>query len=313
MKNAVRIGCQLMALCGGLALAANAAPQATSPTAAQAAAITPDEQARIEAAIPKEAVAKPIQPRRLLVFDLNVGYPGHRSMAHANYAFKRMGEVTGAFETVVSRDPAVFQAKSLKRFDAVFLDNVVGNPFSDPALRQNLLDFVERGGGLLGLHGTTFAFTVWPGAREDWPEFGLMLGARGGSHRENTERVIVKIDDPAHPLNQPFGGRAFEYRDEFFRVHEPYSRERVRVLLSIDTEKTDLTQGRSFGEVVRADNDYALAWVRSHGKGRVFYCTIGHNPYVFWDPMMLRFYLGAIQFALGDLPAPTTPSAAAGR
>jgi hypothetical protein len=40
-----------------------------------------------------------------------------------------------------------------------------------------------------------------------------------------------------------------------------------------------------------------------------FYCTIAHNPYVFWDPKMLRFYLAATQFALGDLPAPTTPSA----
>ena len=96
---------------------------------------------------------------------------------------------------------------------------------------------------------------------------------------------------------------------KFFRVHEPYSRHRVRVLFSIDTQKTDLQQGRGFGQLERADNDFALAWVRRYGRGRVFYCTIAHNPYVFWDPTMLRFYLGAIQFALGDLPAPTTPSA----
>jgi sugar phosphate isomerase/epimerase len=37
--------------------------------------------------------------------------------------------------------------------------------------------------------------------------------------------------------------------------------------------------------------------------------NVAHNPYVFWDPKMLRFYLGAIQFALGDLAAPTIPSA----
>ena len=43
----------------------------------------------------------------------------------------------------------------------------------------------------------------------------------------------------------PFGGKGFDYRDEFFRVHEPYSRQRVRVLLSIDTEKTDLKQAAS--------------------------------------------------------------------
>jgi len=80
------------------------------------------------------------------------------------------------------------------------------------------------------------------------------------------------------------------------------------VLQSIDTEKTDMKQGPAYGNVVREDNDYALAWVRQYGRGRVFYCTIAHNPYVFWDPRMLEFYLAATQFALGDLPGPTTPS-----
>jgi type 1 glutamine amidotransferase len=43
----------------------------------------------------------------------------------------------------------------------------------------------------------------------------------------------------------------------------------------------------------------------------VFYCTIAHNPSVFWDAKMLEFYLAATQFALGDLPASTAPSRAA--
>jgi hypothetical protein len=80
------------------------------------------------------------------------------------------------------------------------------------------------------------------------------------------------------------------------------------VLFSIDTQKTQIT-GQPRGNCQRADNDYALAWVRRYGRGRVFYCTIAHNPYVFWDAKMLQFYLAAAQFVLGDLPAPTTPSA----
>jgi sugar phosphate isomerase/epimerase len=61
--------------------------------------------------------------------------------------------------------------------------------------------------------------------------------------------------------------------------------------------------------VTRPDNDYAVAWVRHYGRGRVFYCSIGHNPRVFWDPTLLGFYQDAIQFALGDLEVPTVPSA----
>jgi len=266
------------------------------------------QRQRIEAALPKEAYVQPRRPRRLLIFDGNVGYGGHASIATANLAFTRMGEKTGAFATEISRDPAVFRSESLKRFDAVFFNNNVGNLFEDPSLRQNLIDFVYGGGGLMGVHGTTVAFTRWPGAHEDWPEFGIMLGARGANHYDNDEHVFIKLDDPGHPLNRPFAPNGFDYRDEFFRVHGPYSRDRVRVLFSIDTDKTKL-DGQPRGNCHREDGDYALAWVRQYGRGRVFYCTIAHNPYVFWDARMLEFYLAAAQFALGDLAGPTAPSA----
>ena len=92
-------------------------------------------------------------------------------------------------------------------------------------------------------------------------------------------------------------------------MYDPYSRKRVRVLLSIDNDKTDFKQDPRFTKPERADNDFALAWVRNYGRGRTFYCTIAHNPYVFRDPKLLPFYLAAAQFILGDLPAPTIPSA----
>jgi len=267
-----------------------------------------EQKQKIEAALPAKAFAAPRKPRRLLIFDLNVNYGGHASIPTANQAFTLMGAKTGAFETEISKDPAVFAPESLKRFDAVFFNNTVGNLFEDPALRQSLIEFIYSGAGLMGVHGTSVAFTKWPGAVEDWPEFGIMLGGRGANHKANDEHVFLKVEDPTHPITQPFGGD-FDYRDEFFRVHEPYSRNRVRVLLSIDTAKTDMKQTPSLGKVERADNDYALAWVRQYGRGRVFYCGFAHHPSVFWDPKMLQFYLAATQFALGDLPASTTPSA----
>jgi len=276
---------------------------------AQARGSDSEERQKIEAAIPAKAFATPRKPRKLLIFDSNVNYGGHRSAKTANVAFALMGQRTGAFEAVVSSDSAIFAPTSLRQFDAVFFNNTVGNLFEDAALRQSLVEFVYAGGGLMGVHGTSVAFTKWPGAIEDWPEFGVMLGARGANHRASDEHVFIKLDDPTHPVNQAFGGQGFDYRDEFFRVHEPYSRNRVRVLLSIDTTKTDMNQGPAYGKLERPDNDYALAWVRQYGRGRVFYCGFAHNPSIFWDPKMLQFYLAATQFILGDLPAPTTPSA----
>ena len=268
--------------------------------------ISDEDRAKIMESLPDQAPASPAKARRLLIFDLNVEYGGHPSRFYTNLAFQEMGKKTGAFEVVISRDPAVFEKESLAGFDTVFLNNTVGNQFEDPHLRQNLLEFVYGGGGLMGLHGATVAFWRWgENGGDDWPEFGRMLGGRGANHREPQEHVFIKVDSPGHPLVAPFPGEGFELRDEFFRVSDPYSRNRVRVLLSIDTEKTDL----SAAPHEREDQDYAVAWVRHYGRGRVFYSTVAHNPYHFWDPAMLNFYLGAAQFALGDLPAPAIPSA----
>ena len=291
--------------------AAGAAGLAGAPSllSADSAPGQKSERERVEAAIPPQAFAKPRKPRKLLIFDRNVNYGGHASIPTANLAFELMGRKTGAFQTVVSREPEVFRPESLRQFDAVFFNNNVGNLFTDPALRQSLVEFIYAGGGLMGVHGTSVAFTQWPGGIEDFPEFGLMLGSRGAYHRSNTEHVFIKVEDPAHPLCVALGGKDFDYRDEFFRVQDPFSRKRVRVLLSIDNDRTDFNQDPRFTKFERADKDFALAWVRHYGRGRIFYSTIAHNPYVFEDPKLLRFYLAAAQFILDDLPAPTIPSA----
>ena len=56
------------------------------------------DREKIEAAIPAKAFVSPLKPRKLLIFDLNVGYGGHASIPTANLAFTLMGQKTGAFE-----------------------------------------------------------------------------------------------------------------------------------------------------------------------------------------------------------------------
>ena len=262
--------------------------------------MTAEERRKIADAVPAEALARPRRPRRLLVMDLNVGRFGHPSIPYANLAVELMGKRTGAYETVFSNDPSMLEPGQLSRFDAVFLNNTIGDIFGTPAYRLAFRDFIWGGGGLVANHAATVTAT-------DWPEFGEILGARGASHRISDEKVTVRVEDPRHPLTRMFGGESFEFADEFFRFQAPYSREGVRVLLSIDPAKTDMEQGRCAGECTRADGDYPISWIRRYGEGRVFYCSMGHNPYVFWHPQILRHFLAGLQFALGDLEADTTP------
>jgi len=266
--------------------------------------VTPEEKQKIEAALPRQALAKPKKPRKLLVMDLQVAYGGHRSIPAENLALDLMGRTTGAYEAVFNNDLDNLKYEKIKQFDAVFLNNTVGMIFVDPEVRDGLSRFIREGGGLAGNHGVSHASM-------DWAEFGEMIGAWRGVHREATEQAVIKIDDPASPLTAMFKGQELVYQDEFFRFPVgPYSRDKQHILLSMDVQKTDMNQGRPCAQpCTRADNDYAISWVRAYGKGRVFFCTLGHNTTLFMTPALAEHFLAGVQFILGDLEADTTPSA----
>src|SRR5271157_4016535 len=106
--------------------------------------LTPEERQAIEAALPRQASAKPKKPRKLLVMDLNVAYPGHRSIPNENYALETMGKTTGAYEAVFNNDLDNLKYDKIKQFDAVFLNNTVGMIFLDPEVRAGLSRFVRE-------------------------------------------------------------------------------------------------------------------------------------------------------------------------
>ncbi|MBI4876858.1 MAG: ThuA domain-containing protein [Acidobacteria bacterium] len=266
--------------------------------------LSEEDRRKIEAALPARAPARPKKPRKLLVVDLNVAYPGHRAIPHLNLALERMGQRTGAYEAVFDNDLANLRWEKIRRYDAIFLNNTVGMIFVDPEVRAGLSRFVRQGGGLGGNHGT-------PHASMDWPEFAEMFGAKGGAHHDPDEKVTVNLDEPKSPINAAFQGRPFTFEDEYFRwgANTPYSREKLHLLVSFDVSKTDMNQGKPCPACERADNDYGISWIRRYGKGRVFYCSLGHNPTAFWTPPILEHFLAGVQFLLGDLKADTTPSA----
>jgi type 1 glutamine amidotransferase len=78
-------------------------------------------------------------------------------------------------------------------------------------------------------------------------------------------------------------------------------------LLSIDVPKTDMNQGRGCSICTRADDDYAISWIRTYGRGRVFYTSLGHGPAAFMNQKIVGHMLAGVQYALGDLEADATP------
>ena len=257
---------------------------------------------KIDAAIPRQALVKPKKARKLLVMDLcvNGGYY-HATIPHGNLALELIGKYTGAYIPVFSNDLNNLRYPAIRQYDAVFLNSVEGELFIDPEVMNSLLRYVREGGGLAGLHATTFAST-------DVPEFGELIGAQSGAHKYNGEPGTLRIEEPGTPLTAHFPNKSFDFEDEFYHFLPtgPYSRDKLRILLSLDPTKTALSANQY---TTRPDNDYGMVWIRSFGEGRVFNCALGHRPEFYQSPDMEKLILAATQFVLGDLAADTTPSA----
>lgn len=261
--------------------------------------IKPEEFAKIQAALP-QATVKPAKPRKLLVFFLTEGYV-HDSIPYCNEAIKEMGDKTGAFTADFSEDMGVFTPDKLKDYDAVLFNNTTGLKFVDMAAREALINFVKSGKGVIGIHSATDNFPTWEAGQ------ALMGGKFDGHPWGGGDVEAVKVDDPAHPVVALFGGKGFWVNDEIYQMKSPYDRSQVRELLSLDMSKPQNARGPQ--KIHRTDADFPICWVKQvDGGGRVFYCSFGHNPSMYWTPQVLQLYLNGIQFALGDLSADATPT-----
>jgi type 1 glutamine amidotransferase/HEAT repeat protein len=255
--------------------------------------------ARIFDALPNEPHAAPLKPRKLLVVSVCKGY-AHDSIPTVKRALKMMGAKTGAFEPFFMDHMEAFNTGNLAQFDAVLLNNTTQLAFDDPESRQALLDFVQGGKGLIGIHAATDNFY-------DWPEGAAMLGGLFDGHPWGSGGTwAVKIDEPDHPLNRSFEEKGFLLSDEIYQIMGPYARDTHRVLLSLDMTNN---RNRHVEGMKRDDGDFAISWIRRHGEGRVFYCSLGHNHAVLANAAVLGHYLDGIQYALGDLPVDDAPSA----
>jgi uncharacterized protein len=260
--------------------------------------IAAEDLQRIQAALPMKASVAPKRLRRLLVFWRAEAILHKAGVPAGNKAIELLGERTGAFQVDFSRDYEVFDPKVLRRYDAIVLNSTAHLAIPEEKQRQALLDYVRGGGGVVGIHAAIDMF-------KRWPEGAQIVGATFNGHPWGPgSSWAVKLEEPEHPLLAAFAGNDFKMQDEFYELGEPYSRGDRRVLLKLDTRDA-ATAGVT--PLHREDKDFAVAWVKRFGKGRVFYGMFGHRAEPFMNPAVLRFYLDGIQYALGDLPVEDSP------
>jgi type 1 glutamine amidotransferase len=254
--------------------------------------------------------------RKKLLFLTHAGLYKHTSLGPAEKAVIELGKNGGYDVTTVEGyrqeaeklDFSFLTPDYLNGFDGLMLMTNGNLPMTD-AQKKMLLDFVRGGKGFIGAHCAALTFY-------NYPEFGEMLG---GYYRRSIRQNaigVLKVEDPSHPATKFLGG-SWPVVDEFYHFgtapwdaarpkdnidvlfgnHIPmgFSRDRVHVLLSLDTSKTNID---GMPDVVKG-GDYPQAWTRSYGKGRSFYTSLGHRDDI-WpnDPVFRAHINGGIRWAL---------------
>jgi uncharacterized protein len=148
--------------------------------------------------------------------------------------------------------------------------------FADPALKDmslivpiftmskiekdeiaNLSDAVQSGVGLAGYHGGMCD------AFRDSPEYQFICGGQWVAHPGNIIDYRVEIARPDDPIME--GIADFPYRSEQYYMHVDPANE-VLATTTFSGEHVSWIEG-----VVMP-----VVWKRRHGRGRVFYSSLGH-------------------------------------
>ncbi len=204
-------------------------------------------------------------------------------LAHAEE--RLIDAAAGRFDVQATQDCGRL-SRSLADVEAVVFYTTGELPLDEPD-RAALMNWIEQGGALVGVHCATD--TLY-----EYEPYVQMIGGTFDGHPWHQE-VAVRVEDPAHPATLHLEP-SFRITDEIYQFKN-FDRSRVHVLLSLDPTSVDVALGG------RADGDYALAWCRELGRGRVFYTALGHRPEVWEDPRFLEHLLGGIAWAIGP-PAP---------
>ena len=224
-----------------------------------------------------------------------------------------LGEKNG-WEFTFSKDGSLFSPEYLKQFKALFFyttgdltaPGTDKNPGMSPAGRQALFDYVSGGGGFIGSHSAADTFHT---ANEDkkGPDryanhgkeadpYVLMLGGEFIKHGAQ-QSAKMRCVDPKFPGMEKCAD-GFEMTEEWYSLKD--FTDDVHVLL---VQETGTMNGTDYQRP-----PYPATWARAHGKGRVFYTSMGHRDDVWANPLFQDILTGGIRFALGEAKADVTPN-----
>lgn len=212
-------------------------------------------------------------------------------------------------DVVCEKDGRVFESEDFPKFDG-FLFETQGDLMAEKSLdgapsmsatgKKALLEAVHGGKGFVGCHCASdtfhspdgpFNFTTQAVDKRD--PYIRMLGGEFIRHGEQ-QKATMRVADPEFPgIN---GQKDFEMLEEWYSLKnfEPD----LHVIL------VQQTKGMKNFDYERPD--FPATWARMHGKGRVFFTSMGHRDDVWTSPIFQTLLTGALAWTLGRVKADVT-------
>ncbi|MBZ0282851.1 MAG: ThuA domain-containing protein [Anaerolineae bacterium] len=186
------------------------------------------------------------------------GWEGHRPAEVADILAELL--LKNQFDVTISDTLDAFRTTNLLELDLIVPNWSMGTIAKNQL--TPLLEAVQSGVGLAGMHGGMCdSFRVET-------EYQFMTGGQWVAHPGNDGvTYMVHMDGEPSPLTEGIGD--FEVTSEQYYMH-------------VDPGNRVLATTR-FGAVVMP-----VIWTKMWGKGRVFYCSLGHSPDVVKMPQVLE-------------------------
>ena len=211
---------------------------------------------------------------------IRVLFVGHLAKNHPSDLYypllqQALGREVIYFDYVTNTADAFGRKDYLAKFDAVLL--YANHETIEPGEWENLKSFIEEGGGFVPVHCASWCF-------QNIPEYDQIVGGRFANHRTGIFRPRTVAPDHAAIKNVP----EFEAWDETY-VHSRHN-PKDRTILQVR-------------EVAQDDNITEAepwTWVRTQGKGRVFYTASGHDERVWSEPAFHELLKKGILWSVGE-------------
>ncbi|MFC5471274.1 ThuA domain-containing protein [Cohnella suwonensis] len=194
------------------------------------------------------------------------GYPPHRPKEIAAILARLLRQANFEVEIADTLD-VLLDREKVMRMDLIVPDWTLGT--MTPEQLRSLLDAVSNGTGVAGMHGgmgDAFRCEI---------EYQLMVGGQFVAHPGGAGVTYpVHICNPNHPITA--GIRDFTVTSEqYYMLVDPANEVLATTLFKVHPPEV-------WREVVMP-----VVWIKKYGRGRVFYCSLGHSLDVVTKPEVL--------------------------